>query len=265
MSAARLKHYGWGREGEGMTAQEQEFILGLYRNKFSCGAFETVAIPRLEDIKLHEPRVAPPASLSAFCSSERYDRIAHAYGKSYPDYVRAMLGDYACAPDVVAYPRDETEIAAVMDWAGSAGASSRLSAVDRASAAASSTAPTVSATGPPSRWTCVISARSSRWTDFPRRADRRRRLWPALEAQLKPHGLTLRHFPQSFEYSTLGGWIATRSGGHFATLYTHIDDFDREPPRHHAGRRHWRHGVCQVPARGLARIACSSARREHLA
>ena len=48
---------------------------------------------------------------------------------------------------------------------------------------------------------------------------------PALEAQLKPHGLTLRHFPQSFEYSTLGGWIATRGGGHFATLYTHIDDF----------------------------------------
>ena len=35
----------------------------------------------------------------------------------------------------------------------------------------------------------------------------------------------LRHFPQSFEYSTLGGWIATRSGGHFASLYTHIDDF----------------------------------------
>ena len=48
---------------------------------------------------------------------------------------------------------------------------------------------------------------------------------PALEAQLRPHGLTLRHYPQSFEYSTLGGWIATRSGGHFASLYTHIDDF----------------------------------------
>jgi alkyldihydroxyacetonephosphate synthase len=48
---------------------------------------------------------------------------------------------------------------------------------------------------------------------------------PELEAQLRPHGLTLRHFPQSFEYSTLGGWIATRSGGHFASLYTHIDDF----------------------------------------
>ena len=40
----------------------------------------------------------------------------------------------------------------------------------------------------------------------------------------REHGLTLRHFPQSFEFSTLGGWIATRAGGHFATLYTHIDD-----------------------------------------
>ena len=50
-------------------------------------------------------------------------------------------------------------------------------------------------------------------------------LGPALEEQLRPHGLTLRHFPQSFEFSTLGGWIATRSGGHYATLYTHIDEF----------------------------------------
>src|SRR5260221_9269355 len=47
---------------------------------------------------------------------------------------------------------------------------------------------------------------------------------PELERQLHPSGLTLRFFPQSFEYSTLGGWIATRAGGHFATLYTHIDD-----------------------------------------
>ena len=48
---------------------------------------------------------------------------------------------------------------------------------------------------------------------------------PAIEAALKPIGLSIRHYPQSFEFSTLGGWIATRSGGHFASLYTHIDDF----------------------------------------
>ena len=48
---------------------------------------------------------------------------------------------------------------------------------------------------------------------------------PAIEQELRPHGLTLRHYPQSFEFSTLGGWIATRGGGHYATLHTHIDDF----------------------------------------
>ena len=48
---------------------------------------------------------------------------------------------------------------------------------------------------------------------------------PALEDQLRPHGYTLRHFPQSFTGSTLGGWIATRSSGHYATKDTHIDDF----------------------------------------
>jgi alkyldihydroxyacetonephosphate synthase len=47
---------------------------------------------------------------------------------------------------------------------------------------------------------------------------------PELERQLRPHGFTLRHYMQSFEFSTLGGWIATRSAGHFATLFTHIDD-----------------------------------------
>jgi alkyldihydroxyacetonephosphate synthase len=50
-------------------------------------------------------------------------------------------------------------------------------------------------------------------------------LGPDLEAALRPHGLTLRHFPQSFQFSTLGGWVATRAGGHYATQYTHIDEF----------------------------------------
>src|SRR5207249_3659039 len=49
-------------------------------------------------------------------------------------------------------------------------------------------------------------------------------LGPHIEAQLRPHGLTLRHQPQSFEFSTLGGWLATRSAGHFATLHTRVDD-----------------------------------------
>ena len=47
---------------------------------------------------------------------------------------------------------------------------------------------------------------------------------PRIEEQLAEHGMTLRFYPQSFERSTLGGWIATRAAGHFATGPTHIDD-----------------------------------------
>ncbi len=123
MTAARLKWYGWGREGEAMTAEERAFVFGRYHEKFGRGEFPAVPVPKLEDLSLPAPRLAPPPALAPFCSREPYDRAAHAYGKSYPDYVRAMLGDFAVAPDVVAYPRNEAEIAAVMDWAGEAGAS----------------------------------------------------------------------------------------------------------------------------------------------
>ena len=83
---------------------------------------------------------------------------------------------------------------------------------------------------------------------------------PALEDQLRPHGLTLRHFPQSFEFSTLGGWLATRSGGHYATLYTHIDDFV-ESMRAVTPRGVWESRRLPVPVRGRHPTACSSAPR----
>jgi alkyldihydroxyacetonephosphate synthase len=226
MTGARLKHYGWGREGEGMSPEERNFVLGRYHQKFARDDFDTIAVPRLEDLSLRPPRATPPASLATFCTTERYDRAAHAYGKSYPDYVRAMLGDYACAPDVVAYPRNEAEISAVMDWAGSIQAS--LTPFGGGSSVCGGVEPR--ADGVKYKAAVTLDLRN---LDKVVEVDMISRAalieggiyGPALESQLKPHGVTLRHFPQSFEYSTLGGWIATRSGGHFASLYTHIDDF----------------------------------------
>ena len=111
MMQPRLKHFGWGREGEGLTADEEAFVLGRIEQRFGPPAEQKAKPPRLEDIKLAPPRLEPPASLS-FCSTARYDRAAHTYGKSFPDYVRGLAGDYTGAPDVVAYPRTEDEIAA---------------------------------------------------------------------------------------------------------------------------------------------------------
>ena len=225
MSQTRRKHFGWGREGDGYTPQERDFVFARLRRRFAVEGFDERPVPRIEDIALPPSRLTPPASLAAICSSERHARASHAYGKSYPDYVRGLAGDYAVAPDVVACPRNEAEVAAVLDWAGGAqaavvpygGGSSVCGGVearidrDRYKGAVSvdmGAMGTVVEVDPTSRAALIEGGAYG----------------PALEAQLKPHGLTLRHFPQSFEYSTLGGWIATRSGGHFATLYTHIDD-----------------------------------------
>ncbi len=224
MAEPRLKHFGWGREGETMTPEEETFALRTYGDLFGTTEFTSVPVPTLEEVALREPRLSPPTTLSGLCSVERYDRAAHAFGKSYQDTVLGMLNDYARAPDVVAYPRSEQEVGAIMEWAAGAGAmfvpfGGGSSVVGGVTVEAARERPLVTldlrAMGKVVEVDRVSRAACIQGGIF----------GPALEAQLKPHGLTLRHFPQSFEYSTLGGWIATRSGGHFASLYTHIDDF----------------------------------------
>jgi alkyldihydroxyacetonephosphate synthase len=223
MSAtARLKHFGWGREGEGLTAEEEAFVLSRAEARFGTALKESASAPRLDEIKLHAPRVAAPASLP-FATCEHYDRAAHTYGKSYPELARGIARDYANAPDVVAYPRDEHEVAAVLDWAGSA--DTTVTPFGGGSSVCGGVEPHRGT----HKGTVTIDLRHMGQVKEVDKTSRAALIeggtyGPSLEAQLRPHGLTLRHFPQSFEYSTLGGWIATRGGGHFATLYTHIDD-----------------------------------------
>ena len=223
--AARLKHFGWGREGEGFSEDEKAFAFDRIRERLKVEDFETLAPPPLSSIRLAAPRIAPPASLAHLCSSEPYDRAAHTYGKSYPDYVRGLEGDYGVAPDVVAYPKTEADVAALIDWAGAAAAA--ITPFGGGSSVCGGVEPRI--LDGRHRGSVSLDMREMGAVVEIDTVSRAALIeggayGPALEAQLKPRGLTLRHFPQSFEYSTFGGWIATRSGGHFATLYTHIDD-----------------------------------------
>src|SRR5271157_1141176 len=222
MAKARLKYFGWGREGEGMTPEEAAFVLARDQERFGVREFEHVAPPPEAAIELPKPRLEAPKWLAGICSSERYDRLAHTYGKSYTDAVRGLNGDYAAAPDIVAYPRNERNIEALLEFAADAraavipfgGGSSVCGGTE-----ARDTGPTI--TVDMQYFNEVVEI------DETSRAARIQGgiFGPDIETILRPRGLTLRHFPQSFEYSTLGGWIATRSGGHFATQFTHIDDF----------------------------------------
>jgi alkyldihydroxyacetonephosphate synthase len=221
MAERRLKHWGWGFEDQAPSAaQMREAAEGL-RARFGFGGEVEKPVP-LEEVELRRPRLKRPSGFGDLFSETAYDRASHALGKAYRDVVRGFRGEFENPPDLVAFPRDESEIETVLSWAEAEGA----------------------AAIPFGGGTSVVGGIEPRLGERPvvtmdlRRLDRVLEVdatslaariqagatGPRLEEQLREHGLTLRHFPQSFEYSTLGGWIATRAGGHFATLETHIDD-----------------------------------------
>ena len=89
MTTARMKHFGWGREGEGLTSEEEAFVLARAERRFGTVPSQSASAPLLDEITLAPPRVLPPASLTC-CTSDHYDRAAHTYGKSYPELVRGL-------------------------------------------------------------------------------------------------------------------------------------------------------------------------------
>jgi alkyldihydroxyacetonephosphate synthase len=120
--ATRRKFWGWGLEGEGLTAGEIEQLGGTFAGRWGIDAVRVLEPPRVDDLELRAPRLAPPASLEAAFSTEPYERVAHTYGRSFRDMVRAFRRDYAHAPDLVAFPRGEGELVSVLEWCSGAGA-----------------------------------------------------------------------------------------------------------------------------------------------
>jgi alkyldihydroxyacetonephosphate synthase len=222
---ARRSFWGWGLEGAGPS---EEQALGIGRTlaaRFAQPDLRVAPAPRLERIALPAPRVAGPAALAGLLSSTPYDRASHSYGKSYRDIVRGARGEFSHPPDLVAFPRSEPDVVALLDWC----ASERLAAIPYGGGSSVVGGVEARDLGAARGAISIDLGRLDRVLEIDplSRAARIQAgiLGPALEDQLRPHGLTLRHFPQSFEFSSLGGWIVTRSGGHYATLFTHIDEF----------------------------------------
>jgi alkyldihydroxyacetonephosphate synthase len=218
---SRAKFWGWGPENR-QPPHEQVVELGAAaRKQLGFEPAEVERPPCLEDLELPPPRIDPPASLAAICSSDPHERASHAYGKAYRDIVRAFRGRIDNPPDVVARPREERELAELLEWCADAGAAAipyggGTSVVGGVEPRGLTAAVTIDL-GALDRVLEVdaesLAARVQAGAAGPR-----------LNDQLREHGLTLRHYPQSWEFSTVGGWIATRAGGHYATGATHIDD-----------------------------------------
>jgi alkyldihydroxyacetonephosphate synthase len=226
----RRKHWGWGFEDEQQSAENLRAMAPLLRDQLGFAAQDVEQPVPLSAVTLPEPRLAVPAALDDICDTSVHERATHAQGKALADIVGALRGSFPNPPDVVARPRTERDVEAVLEWAADAdakvipygGGTSVVGGVE-----ARFDAPAISLdlglldrvheVDPVSR-----SARIGAGASGPR-----------IEQQLgRAHageaggsdGMTMRFFPQSFEHSTLGGWVATRAGGHFATLWTHVDD-----------------------------------------
>ena len=205
---------------------------------------------RSSDARAAAPRVrAAGRARRDLLRATTHARASHALGKSYVDVVRGFRGRFEHPPDFVARPRDESDVERVLEWCSAervaaipfGGGTSVVGGVTPEVAAAATTAS--------SRSTCARSIACSRSIrSRARRGSRRARPGRRSRRSSAEHGLTLRHFPQSFEFSTLGGWIATRAAGHFATRLDAHRGLRRVGARDHAGRR-----VGVAPAAGLRR------------
>ncbi len=234
MSVARdrLRWNGWGRLGESlaMSPARREALLRSLGELFGRELRPAVEPVALDEVTLAPSRIddATRRSLRAACGDEgvrtsHFERLTHAAGKSLPDLLRLRRGELTGAPDAVVYPPDEGAVAAVLRVAAAAGiavvpfggGTSVVGGVDPLAAEGQGG---------------VIALDTTRMEALLRVDPRSRTatvqagiLGPALEEALGRHGLTLGHYPQSFEHSTLGGWIATRSTGQFSNGYGGIE------------------------------------------
>ncbi len=216
-------YWGWGYEEEFPAETERAELRGLVEMVTGWSLPEPAAWPRLEDARVPEPRLAVPTELAEFTTAAPRARATRTYGRGFPDLIRGMLGDFSPAPDLIAQPRSEAEVSAALAW----GSTHNVAVVPYGGG--SSVVAGVECRGEGFAGVlCLDMTAMNRVLEvLPETLHARIQagaLGPVLEAQLAAHDLTLRHFPQSFAHSTLGGWIATRAGGHFATNYTHIDD-----------------------------------------
>jgi len=217
-----MKWWGWGDPQK--HNELGEGARGMLRSEL--GDAEPTQVPPIESVTLPDPREIPKALRSAVASdavlTADAERLLRAGGKSYPDLVRARSGSFDAAPDAVLLPADDAEVARVLEICAResvavvpfGGGTSVVGGVD----------PVAGSHG------TVIALDLSRLRDcIVDPVSLTARLGPGLrgpeaEAALVAHGVTLGHFPQSFEYATIGGFAATRSAGQASAGYGRFDD-----------------------------------------
>ena len=184
------------------------------------GAGEDIADASLEETLQSLPDSDLPAH--PLIKQTPMDRLMHARGQSLPDWIALRHGRIGKYPDGVAYPKDDREVRSLLEYARQTGV------VVIPYGGGTSVVGHINPLPHERPVLCVDLSRINQVFDI----DQTSRLatfgaginGPTLEKNLNERGYTLGHFPQSFELSTLGGWIATRSSGQQSYRYGRIED-----------------------------------------
>jgi alkyldihydroxyacetonephosphate synthase len=226
-SRAPMIWHGWGdpRQRHGLPVGAEDLLADL------IGPLDRHTPP----VPLDEVRVGPSTLTDtqrtaladivglAHVRDDHRTRVEHAGGRSYPDLVRRRAGDAVAAPDAVVYPRDHDEVARLLEVAVERG----LAVVPFGGGTS-----VVGGVEPVRGAFDTLVALDLSRMDALLHLDEVSGIatfqpglrGPHAEALLRERGFTLGHFPQSYEYATLGGYVATRSAGQSSTGYGRIDD-----------------------------------------
>ncbi len=222
--------WGWGELHETFDLTRRPFFWPYLQQFFSLPESPVLLPPDIREFTL------PPSRLSkqqvqalqtkipgAEIRTDPEARIRFAVGKSYRDLIRLRLKLVENPPDAVIFPANEGEISELLQWADAHG----VAVIPRGGG--TSVVGGVEPYAPnPQPVIVLVLTRLNRvlkiWKTALLVDVQAGILGPELEAALGKEGLTLGHFPESFHYSTVGGWIATRSAGQQSTLYGKIED-----------------------------------------
>jgi alkyldihydroxyacetonephosphate synthase len=223
---ANLRWNGWGEASTRFDTHGRDGVLWAFVAK----ALDVPTLPDTPPVALERARLGPSRlekkeldALAGLTHPERvktdpFERALHALGRSYHDLLRLRAGDLTTAPDAVVYPETEGETLAVLSLCEArkiavvpfGGGSSVVGGVE-ARAAADQPVVTLDTTRMARLLEVDATSRTAR--------AQAGIYGPALEEELGRAGFTLGHFPQSFEFSTLGGWIAARGAGQLCNRY----------------------------------------------
>ena len=117
---AKRSFWAWGNEADEPTAEQMKTAAGELAARYNV-RLNPVTPPNASGLSLRKPRITPPSTLADICVSDDHDRAVHTYGRSLRDRIRAFNFDFPNPPDVVARPRNEQEVEALLEWCSNSG------------------------------------------------------------------------------------------------------------------------------------------------